>query len=110
MRLPAHFDQLRVDPHLARIPSHTSFQHILHSQLPPNLIHLFRGVPVMHHRRPRNDPKFLRVQPSQLRDHLFRQSVAEILLAFLSGHILEGQYRQHHPPSSVRDLRRTPSA
>src|SRR5579862_9102211 len=49
----------------------------------------------MHYRRTRDDSEVWWIKPSKLRDHLFGETVAEIILTVVACKVLEGQYSQH---------------
>ena len=39
----------------------------------------------------------IRIKISQLGDHLLREAIAEVLLTWVTGEILERKYREHQP-------------
>ena len=98
VRLVPQLNELRRDAHPARITPHAPFKNVLHPESTAYLVQRLLAVLVVHNRCPRDHPDMLRVQVSQLRDHLFRQAIAEVVLTVITGEIFKRKNRQHQSP------------
>ncbi len=70
-------------------------QDILDIQLQADLLEAFLAVLVVHHGGARDDAQAIRIQAPKLRDHLFGEPVAPVILAGIAREILDRQHRQH---------------
>ena len=90
--LVADLNQLCADAHAIRCAPNAPFEHVRNAQLAANLLDRFLRRFVRHRRRSRDDAEPLRIQPPQLRDHLFGQAVAERIVLLRAAQIFEGQH------------------
>jgi hypothetical protein len=97
--LVLYLNQLCRDAHVIGIASNTPLQHIFNSQLATDLRQLRLAVVVVHDGSSRDHSQSLRIEASQLGDHLLGEPITEIVLRGIAGEVLERQHRQHNPPS-----------
>src|SRR5271165_4471229 len=91
MRAGLGIDQVRVDADLVARPSNASFQHVAHTKLAPDLLHI-DAVALVREARIAGDYE----QPADARqrgDDFLDHAVGEIFLVRIAAHILERQYR-----------------
>src|SRR3984957_1338238 len=95
MALVLYLDELCRYSHPLRIAPHAALDNMLDPQIPSDLGNRLLRVLILHHRSPGNYPEMTWIEVSELADHLFGQSIAEIFLPRIPGEILKWQHRQH---------------
>src|ERR1700722_15873437 len=99
MALVLYLDELCRYSHPLRIAPHAALDNMLDPQIPSDLGNRLLRVLILHHRSPGNYPEMTWIEVSELADHLFGQSIAEIFLPRIPGEILKWQHRQPRPNS-----------
>src|SRR5467141_2652591 len=95
MTLVLHLKELNSHAQMIPAPSKAVLQHVLNRKVTSNLVQALVTVFVSHHGGSRDDSQLFWVQPTQLCNRLFRQTVRKVLLFGIAGEILEGQHGQH---------------
>src|SRR6266446_9443692 len=105
MTLVLHLKELNSHAQMIPAPAKAVLQHVLNRKVTSNLVQASVTVFVSHHGGSRDDSQLFWVQPTQLCNRLFRQTVRKVLLFGITGEILEGQHGQH---DFFRSWRRSP--
>ena len=93
--LVSHANQLGRDANAVNFAPNATLEHIVHTQFLANLRHRLIGLLVRHRRRTRNHSHAMRRHLSQSHDCLFAQTIAEVLLRWVSAQVFEGQNGEH---------------
>src|SRR5580704_7760078 len=105
MSLVVHLDELRADAYAVTFPAHAAFQHVVHTQLASDLMHVLVSCFVLHRGSSRDYPETLRISAPELRDHLFGQTVAQVLLAGIAAQVQKRKDGEHNFPSGGASAR-----
>src|SRR6266496_1654693 len=90
-----HLNKLGSDSHPVRFASHTALQDVLDLKFTADLVHWLPAVFVLHDGSARDHSQVIRIKISQLRDHLLREAVTEVVLAGVTGEVLEREHGHH---------------
>ena len=93
--LRSHVDQLGRDSHAIVDSSEAGLEQIHDPELTPDLVGALRRALVVHRRRACDDSKARGLSTAQVRDHLLRQPVTQIILFGIASKVLERQHGQH---------------
>jgi hypothetical protein len=93
VRLIAYLNQLCRDAYSPACTEYAAFQHARNPKLLTDTANTLAAPFVAHCRRARDHSEPLRIQLAELRDHFFRQSVAEVLLSSGGAQVLKWEYR-----------------
>src|ERR1035437_3723901 len=93
--LIVHSNQLGGDANVLRIAAHSALKQVLDSEFTADLFQRRRAVLVMHDRCTGDHPQALGVEIPHLRNHLFGQTVAEVVLRGIAGEVVEWEHGEH---------------
>src|SRR5215469_12016904 len=88
-------NQLGSNSNLAQLAANASFKHVLDAELAPDAAHPDLFALVLHDRGTGDDTKMLGVEVAHMADHLFGESVAEIILRGISRKVFKRKHCQH---------------
>jgi hypothetical protein len=97
VRLVLRLDELGRDSDVVGVPADAPFDDVLHAELAPDLIQRRLAALVTHHGSARDHSQVPGIEISDLHDHFFGQSVAEIVLAGIAGEVLKREDGEHDP-------------
>src|SRR6266478_6886885 len=84
-----HLNQLGGDSHSVRFAPHTAFEDVLDLKFTSDLVHWLLTVLVVHDGSAGDHTQVSGIKISQLRDHLLREAVTEVVLGCVAGEVLE---------------------
>src|SRR5882724_2771893 len=90
-------NKLGGDSHSIRFAPHTALQDVLDLKFTADLVHWLPAVLVLHDGSAGDHTQVIWIKIAQLRDHLLREAVTEVVLACVAGEVLEREHGQHQP-------------